>query len=76
MLDSPSEPVKSKRRPFTTEARVRREVERAVETVLDRWATGNTAAETAAYVEKLRLTAAHLRTEALAIEELADEEAQ
>ena len=32
------------RRPFTTEARVRREVENAVESILDRWATGDTAA--------------------------------
>lgn len=64
------------RRPFTTEARVRREVENAVESILDRWATGDTAAETAVYIEKLRLTAAHLRTEVQAIEELADEAAQ
>ena len=46
---------------YTTDTQVRREVERAVEGVLDRWAIGDTAAETAIYVTKLRLTAAHLR---------------
>ncbi|WP_181417122.1 hypothetical protein [Loktanella sp. PT4BL] len=55
---------------------MRRAVERAVEGVLDRWAAGNTAAQTEIYVTKLRLTAAHLRQEAQAIDELADEEAQ
>jgi hypothetical protein len=64
------------RRPFTTESRVRREVENAVESILDRWATGDTPAETAAYIEKLGITATHLRNEAQAIEELADEEAR
>ena len=76
MLDSTPEPLNPKRKTRTTDAKVRLAVERAVEAVLDRWATGDTAAETALYIERLRLTAAHLRTEAQAIEELADEEAQ
>ena len=76
MLDSTPEPLKSQRKTRTTDAKVRLAVERAVEAVLDRWATGDTKAETALYIERLRLTAAHLRTEAQAIEELADQEAQ
>ena len=60
----------------STETRVRREVERAVEGVLDRWATGNVAKDVENYIAKLRLTAAHLRSEAQAIDELADQEAR
>lgn len=55
---------------------MRRAVERAVEGVLDQWATGSTTAQTAAYITELRLTAAHLRQEADEIEELAAQEAQ
>ena len=43
---------------YTTETRVRREVERAVEGALDKWATGDSKAETAIYVTNLHLTAA------------------
>lgn len=39
---------------YTTDTRVRREVERAVEGVLDKWATGDSKAETATYVTKLK----------------------
>ena len=60
----------------TTAALVRRAVERAVEGVLDQCRTGNTAAQTEIYISKLRLTAAHLRQEAMAIGELADQGAQ
>ena len=49
---------------YTTDILVRRAVERAVEGVLVRLATGNTAAQTEIYVSKLRLTAAHLCQEA------------
>jgi hypothetical protein len=69
-------PKKPTHKTATTDILVRRAVERAVEGVLDRWAAGNTAAQTEIYVTKLRLTAAHLRQEAQAIDELADEEAQ
>ena len=68
--------TKPKRKTRTTDAQVRLAVERALEAVLDQWATGDTAAQTAIYVTKLRLTAAHLRQEAQAIEELADQQAQ
>ena len=51
-------------------------MERAVEGVLDQWATGSTKGQTEIYITKLRLTAAHLRQEAMAIDELADQEAQ
>ncbi|UYP69155.1 hypothetical protein OIU14_05335 [Thalassobacter stenotrophicus] len=61
---------------YSTDTRVRREVERAVEGVLDRWATGNVAKDVESYITKLRLTAAHLRSEAQAIDELADQEAR
>ncbi len=61
---------------YTTDTQVRLAVERAVEGVLDQWATGSTAAQTEIYITKLRLTAAHLRQEADEIEELADQEAQ
>lgn len=61
---------------YTTDTRDRRGVERAVEGILDKWATGDTAAQTSIYVTKLRLTAEDLRQETQAIEQLADQEAQ
>ena len=61
---------------YTTDTRARRGVERAVERILDKWATGDTAAQTSIYVTKLRLTAEDLRQETQAIEQLADQEAQ
>ena len=61
---------------YTTDTQVRRAIERAVEGVLDQWATGSTKGQTEIYITKLRLTAAHLRKEAMAIDELADQEAQ
>ena len=71
-----STPTKQKRATRSTDTQVRLVVERAVEGVLDQWATGSTTAQTDAYITKLRLTAAHLRQEADEIEELADQEAQ
>lgn len=68
--------VKPKRMTRTTETQVRLAVERAVEGVLDRWATGNKKQDVERYITKLRLTASNLRDEAQAIDELADQEAQ
>ena len=48
---------------YTTDTRDRRGVERAVEGILYKWATGDTAAQTSIYVTKLRLTAEDLRQE-------------
>ena len=71
-----STPTKQNRATRSTDRQVRLAVERAVEGVLDRWATGSTVAQTEANIAKLRLTASHLRQETMAIDELADQEAR
>ena len=58
----------------TREVRINRQVERAVEKILDRHAKGNTEAQTAAYLTSLRLIANALEQEAHAVRQLADEE--
>ena len=58
----------------STEAHVRIAVEQAIERLLDRWATGDTKAQTEKYLHKLRLTAQFLRNEADEIDALADRE--
>lgn len=58
----------------STEAHVRIAVEQAVESLLDRWATGDTKAQTEKYLHKLELTAQNLRREADAIDELIEQE--
>jgi hypothetical protein len=58
----------------STDEKVRKVVERAVEGVLDRWAVGNTTKETELSIAKLRPTAAQLRKEADEIDQLADQE--
>lgn len=60
----------------STDVVVCKAVEGAVERVLDLWASGDTRRQTEIYVAKLRLTAEHLRKEAQAIDELADQEAE
>ena len=60
----------------TREVRINRQVERAVEKILDRNAQGNTEAQTAAYLTSLRLIANALEQEAHAVRQLADEEEQ
>lgn len=49
-------------------------VEKVVEKLLDRWATGDTRAQTEKYLHKLALTAQNLRREADAIDELIAQE--
>ena len=58
----------------STEAHVRIAVEQVVERLLDRWATGDTKAQTEKYLHKLELTAQNLRREADAIDELIEQE--
>ena len=58
----------------STEAHVRIAVEKLVERLLDRWATGDTKAQTEKYLHKLELTAQNLRREADAIDELIEQE--
>ena len=58
----------------STEAHVRIAVEKVVERLLDRWATGDTKAQTEKYLHKLALTAQNLRREADAIDELIEQE--
>lgn len=58
----------------STEAHVRIAVEQAIERLLDRWATGDTKAQTEKYLHKLALTAQNLRREADAIDELIEQE--
>jgi acyl-CoA reductase-like NAD-dependent aldehyde dehydrogenase len=58
----------------STEAHVRIAVEKVVEKLLDRWATGDTRAQTEKYLHKLALTAQNLRREADAIDELIAQE--
>lgn len=58
----------------STEAHVRIAVEQLVESLLDRWATGDTKAQTEKYLHKLALTAQNLRREADAIDELIEQE--
>lgn len=60
----------------STDVVVGKAVEKAVERVLDRWVSGDTRRQTEINVAKLRLTAKHLRREAQAIDELADQEAE
>ena len=60
----------------TREVRINRQVEKAVEKILDRHAQGNTEAQTAAYLTSLRLIANALEQEAHAVRQLADEEAR
>lgn len=48
----------------STEAHVRVAVEKVVERLLDRWATGDTKAQTEKHLRKLELTAQNLRREA------------
>lgn len=60
----------------TREARIARQVEVAVEQILDRHVKGTTADQTDAYLTSLRLIAGALEREAHAVRQLADEEAQ
>lgn len=60
----------------TREVRINRQVERAVEKILDKHAQGNTETQTAAYLTSLRLIANALEQEAHAVRQLADEEAR
>ena len=60
----------------TREVRINRQVERAVEQILDRNAQGNTETQTAAYLTSLRLIANALEQEAHAVRQLADEAAR
>ena len=59
---------------ITTEIKISRQVEQAVETILDAHAQGNTDAQAREYVKRLDLVAAALRREAEDIEALAREE--
>ena len=61
---------------LTREARIARQVEGAVEKILDRYVQGTTEAQTEAYLSSLRLIAGALEREAEAVRQLVDEEAQ
>ncbi|MBO6776387.1 MAG: hypothetical protein JJ897_12990 [Marinibacterium sp.] len=58
------------------EARIARQVEVAIEQILDCHVKGTTAAQTDAYLTSLRLIAGALEREAHAVLQLADEEEQ
>jgi len=58
----------------TREVRINRQVEKAVEKILDKHAQGNTEVQTAVYLTSLRLIANALEQEAHAVRQLADEE--
>lgn len=58
----------------TTEVRINRQVEKAVENILDDHVQGDTNAQTREYVKRLDLVIAALRREAEEIEALAREE--
>ena len=60
---------------LTREARIARQVEGAVEKILDRYVQGTTEAQTEAYLSSLRLIAGALEREARAVWQLVDEEA-
>ncbi|NHQ74194.1 hypothetical protein HAT86_06910 [Roseovarius gahaiensis] len=59
---------------ITTEIKISRQVEQAIETILDAHAQGNNDAQAREYVKRLDLVAAALRREAEDIEALAREE--
>lgn len=59
---------------MTTRTRIRRDVEAAVEAILDRQVQGTTHAQTSDYVTRLRAVAEALTAEAVEITKLAEQE--